>query len=84
MYHYYEGTRIPNPNGRECNREAYSTPEIRKQGTIDLEDFIQYSSTAADAATKEFRLTLFAAGQEITSDLEPPGWITSGKALSLR
>jgi hypothetical protein len=87
-YHYYQGTRIPTPNGRRCEDGAYNTPEIVEQGAIDLEDFITYSNTAEDAVTKNFRITLYPTSapnpDPVTADQDPPGWIPTDKRLTLR
>ncbi len=78
-YHYYLKTKIPHPNGRSCEDNAYDQPNlgIVEQGSIDLEDFIAFSDDR-NAVVKNFDLELYPAGDAdpFTPGEDPPGWIT--------
>jgi len=89
-YHYYEGTRVPTPNGRECRAGAYNQdpPDgevggIYARGAINLDRFAAYSNDR-EPVVKEFDITLrLPTGPYQVGD--PPGWIGGKHAgLSLR
>ncbi len=82
-YHYYQKTRIPDPNGRRCEDHAYDQPGITELGNIDLEDFIAYSDDRVPTV-KEFDLELYPQNdaEPFTPGEDPPDWI-SGRSLGL-
>jgi len=82
-YHYYQKTRIPDPNGRRCEDQAYDQPGFNELGNIDLEDFIAYSDDSVPTV-KEFDLELYpqSDAEPFTPGEDPPGWI-SGRSLGL-
>jgi hypothetical protein len=93
MYHYYDGTRVPEPNGRQCQAGAYDQdPDpggdptgILERGNLDLERFAAYSNDRVPA-TKDFQITVkYGNGAEFVGGGDPPGWI-GGKSrrVSLR
>jgi hypothetical protein len=80
-YHYYDGTRIPHPNGRSCRDEAYQDEEHQERGNRDLVDFIAYSDLD-QPARKDFDLQLYFNGDPdpFTPGEDPPGWISPPRA----
>ena len=73
-YHYYSGTRVPTPNGRECNPGAYNQEEngILERGVVNLDRFAAYSNDR-QPVEKRFKITLnLPTGTYEVGD--PPGW----------
>ena len=87
MYHYYDGTRNPTPNGRRCEDAAYEDPDHPELGNIDLQDFIAYSNNQIPV-TKDFNLSLYLPNSSpewpdinapFTGHEDPPHWIPETK-----
>jgi hypothetical protein len=86
-YHFYQGTRIPSPNGRRCEDGAYEQPSqgIYEQGNIDLVDFIAYSNDQVPVQ-KNFEIELYAPANAVDPFVpgsDPPGWIATGKSRQI-
>ncbi len=82
-YHYYDGTRVPTPNGRSCQNNAYNQdpdPDfdptgIIERGALDLEEFAAYSNGLVPVV-KDFDITLHPLSGTAFDGGIPPNWIT--------
>jgi hypothetical protein len=75
MYHYYDGTRIPTPNGRICEEGFYDSEEIRELNGIALDNFAAPSNDGLPLV-KPFRIVLHRPdGSTIEEQTPPPGWV---------
>ncbi|HOX26646.1 MAG TPA: hypothetical protein PLL30_05650 [Candidatus Krumholzibacteria bacterium] len=90
-YHYFNGTRVPTPCGRECQDGFYNGAGFVERGNLDLEDYIAYSNDQVPV-TKRFTLSLYPNdtappydGPPIAPGQYPPGWILAkSEAVSWR
>lgn len=91
-YHFYDGTRVPTPNGRRCEDRAYDQPPdqldptgILERGALDLEEFAAFSNDRIPVV-KDFHIEIYrrdAFGnpidEPIVGGVDPPGWISTAK-----
>ncbi|MBD3222875.1 hypothetical protein GF314_16730 [bacterium] len=89
-YHYYDGTRVPDPNGRRCEAGYYNVPPdpdgdptgIIERGALDLEEFAAYSNDR-EPVVKNFSieayLTADPADPPFVGGVDPPNWISTDK-----
>jgi len=85
-FHFYQGTRIPDPNGRRCIPGFYDQPEqgILELGMLPLADF-RAPSDGGRPLVKPFRLVLGIVNGPDFAGGDPPGWVRGrDEVLDLR
>lgn len=83
-YHFYDGTRVPPVQGRQCLDRIYDVqpdPDtdptgILELGRLDLEEFAAFSNHSVPVV-KDFRIEVYLmnALEPFIPGTDPPGWL---------